>query len=231
MPHKLHLCFRRSSAKCWPWHQRRRPHFLPAGDGVCRKPWDRRRLVVTRRWRWVSEPAQRQSVAVTPSVIHVDGVLLCVCCVPSHGAAVQRGAGFGSGGFAARHGDGVSEIQRRRCPVPPHRHDLWLRTRVNGESLPSTSFPSTLFFKIEFTNTTFFCWCFPGHCSRGRTWSTERASSQPQSIVGRHQFPVGAPPGQWDMRETGRGGAGQEDAALLEAGLWPLWNAQHRSAE
>lgn len=25
------------------------------------------------------------------------------------------------------------------------------------------------FFFIEFTNKTFFCWCFPGHCSRGRT--------------------------------------------------------------
>lgn len=52
----------------------------------------------------------------------------------SHGAAVQRGAGFGSGGFTARRGSRDSEILWRRRRVPSCGQNLCLRTRGSGET-------------------------------------------------------------------------------------------------
>lgn len=48
------FCSLRSPAECRARHQRRRPHFLLAGDGVRRKSWDWRRVVGAWNWRSVS---------------------------------------------------------------------------------------------------------------------------------------------------------------------------------
>lgn len=90
--HKIHeikrrliFCSLRSSADRRTWHQWWRPHFLFAGDGVCRQSWNWS-WVVTRSWRLVSWwgfsfPVRNQVLQAKDVVACQQSLLHVVCAV------------------------------------------------------------------------------------------------------------------------------------------------------